>query len=244
MSQDNFREQIKWALNTIDRTSKPAALILRKNIIEDYQRKIKSEGLMSRYEAIEKIVEVSSGKVIYISTNGFSSRELFAILVKKGIEDVSHPFYMVGSMGHALPIGLGVAMEHPDKKILVLDGDGAVLMHLGAMTSVGKDKPKNLIHVVLDNKAYGSTGTQPSLSEFVNFVKIAEGCGYNNVVSVNSLETLENEIGNAMKEKGPTFIHVRINREENKPSVRVSDKYSLQQIRDNFMNGIQSNNTK
>jgi len=223
---ENYEKEIEEAIRIIKETKKPVALILKKGLIEDYKIEIKTEEkFMSRFDAL-KIIKNIAKDVIFISTNGHISRDSFAV------KD-SNDFYMMGSMGHALPIGLGISMN-TKKKVFVLDGDGACLMHLGAMASVGKQKPKNLVHIVIDNETYGSTGKQPTVSPFVNFVKIAEGCGYKNFEKIEDREELEKAVKNALEKDGPTFIHVKINKSEEKRP-RVSDKYTCTEIKERFM---------
>jgi len=91
-----------------------------------------------------------------IAANGFISRDLFSI------SDTRPTFYMIGSMGLASSIGLGIALKDPEKRVFVFDGDGNILMNLGSLTTIGSLKPKNLIHVVFDNSVHESTGSQPT----------------------------------------------------------------------------------
>ncbi len=97
-----------------------------------------------------------------ISANGFISRDLFTTI------DKASNFYMIGSMGLASSIGLGVALKNPKKKIFVFDGDGNILINLGSLTTIGSLKPKNLVHVIFDNSVHESTGSQPTNSNFIN----------------------------------------------------------------------------
>ena len=113
---------------------------------------------MNRKEAIEVMIEYIKDDPI-ISANGFISRELFNVYEKKS------NFYMIGSMGLASSIGLGVALKNPKKLIYVFDGDGNILMNLGSITTIGKLKPKNLIHIIFDNQIHESTGGQQTNSK-------------------------------------------------------------------------------
>ena len=115
-----------------------------------------------------------------VATTGYTGRELFAL------DDRSANFYMVGSMGCASSIGLGIALTRPDRRIIVLDGDGALLMRLGAMTTTGRCRPSNLIHILLDNASHESTGGQATASPGVDFCAIAAACGYAGVHSISA----------------------------------------------------------
>ena len=120
---------------------------------------------MIRKEAISIIVEKMSNQPI-ISANGFISRDLFDIC------DRNSNFYMIGSMGLASSIGLGVALKKTKKKIFVFDGDGNILMNLGSLITIGIIKPKNLVHVIFDNSSHESTGGQPTVTNKIQLSKL------------------------------------------------------------------------
>ena len=139
-----------------------------------------------------------------IICNGFPSREAFKLA------DRPTHFYMIGSMGVAPAIGLGVALAKPNKKVIVLDGDGNVLMSMGTLATVGALKPKNLIHVVLDNEVYGSTGNQPTLSRVVRLDQVARAAGYVHVERVREREDLVYELKDMLGKEGPSFLLVKV----------------------------------
>jgi phosphonopyruvate decarboxylase len=114
---------------------------------------------------------------VLIATTGFTGRELFAL------GDRPNQLYMVGSMGCAVSLALGLAIARPDRRVIAIDGDGAALMRLGAMTTVGYEKPPNLLHVVLDNGLHESTGGQATVSSGVDFCAIAAAAGYPSVAA-------------------------------------------------------------
>ena len=138
-----------------------------------------------------------------IATTGFTGRELYAL------DDRQQHLYQVGSMGCASAMGLGVALN-VDRPVIVLDGDGAALMKLGAMATVGAYRPKNLIHVVLDNGAYESTGSQPTVSPSVDFAETAISCGYAKAYRCDSLNGFESTLKDALNNQGPHLVHMRI----------------------------------
>ena len=119
---------------------------------------------MIRKDAVETVCNYVKDDII-VSANGFISRDLYSILEK------NTNFYMIGSMGLASSIGLGIALKKPKKRIFVFDGDGNILMNLGSLTTIGSLKPKNLIHVVFDNSVHESTGSQPTNTNFVSIEK-------------------------------------------------------------------------
>ena len=128
---------------------------------------------MERIEAIKIISEKLSNELV-VCNIGFPSRELHHL------KDSSTHFYMLGSMGLASSIGLGLAMS-VNRKVVVFDGDGSVLMNLGSLVTIYNQNPNNLVLVVLDNECYGSTGSQCSYASSVDMWKIAEGIGFQEV---------------------------------------------------------------
>lgn len=162
------------------------------------------EGTMqSRARAIQALLELVGDRPVIVC-NGFPSREAFKI------KDRPETFYMTGSMGMAAAIGLGVALHKPQKKVVVLDGDGNVLMGLGTLATVGALKPKNFLHVVLDNEVYGSGGNQPSYSRVVRLDQIAKAAGYVNVERVREREDLVYEFKDMLGKEGPSLLLVKV----------------------------------
>ena len=151
--------------------------------------------------ALDVIQGAVDSRAAVVATTGFTGRALYAR------DDRPNQLYMVGSMGCAVSLGLGVALVQPERKVVVLDGDGAVLMRMGALAVVGQQRAENLVHVVLDNGVHDSTGGQATVSPFVDLPAVAAACGYRRVVRVDGLD----ELGDALRDAapGPTFVHVR-----------------------------------
>ena len=162
--------------------------------------------------------------------NGFPSREVFQL------GDRPTNFYMIGSMGVAPAIGLGVALAKPQKKVVVFDGDGNVLMGMGTLATVGAVKPKNFIHVVFDNEVYGSTGNQPTVSRVVRLDAVAKAAGYVNVERVLEREDLVYEFKDMLKKDGPSFLLVKVT-EQSEDASRVL--LELDEITRRFMKAIE-----
>ena len=170
---------------------------------------------MIRKVAISTVVKKVGSHPI-ISANGFISRDLFEVC------DKNSNFYMIGSMGLASSIGLGVALKNPRKSVFIFDGDGNVLMNLGSLTTIASQKPKNLIHVVFDNSVHESTGGQPTNSNFVNIEKIAKVCNYNHTFMVRTENNLLKILDKIKKLKGPIMIVVKIQQSKGEKSKRVN----------------------
>ena len=159
--------------------------------------------LTSRSRAIGAVLELLTNELVVVC-NGFPSREAYAL------RDRPENFYMIGSMGIASAIGLGVALAQPSRKVVVLDGDGNVLMGMGTLATVGALKPKNFIHIVYDNEVYGSTGNQPTISQSVRLEQVAKAAGYRNVERVRELDDLVYEARTMLKQDGPSFLLVKV----------------------------------
>ena len=170
---------------------------------------------MKRYDAIEVITNELSGNELVISANGKISRELF------NINDSSHHFYMLGSMGLASSIGLGLAFNLPNQKVVVLDGDGNILMNLGSLATIGHFAPENLVHFVLDNEMHASTGGQPTVSNTVRLEEVARAAGYRIAKRVSSRDDLHLAVKEVLNSaEGPSFVLVKIDKgEEEVPRV-------------------------
>ena len=182
---------------------------------------------MIRKTAITIALEQIESDDRIISANGFISRDLFSI------SDTRPDFYMIGSMGLASSIGLGIALKDPEKKVFVFDGDGNILMNLGSLTTIGTLKPKNLIHVVFDNSVHESTGSQPTNTNFVSIEKIAKVCNYNHTFTVRTENNFEKILRKIKKLKGPIMIVVKIQRSNGKKSPRVN--YEPVEMKESFM---------
>lgn len=139
---------------------------------------------MARREAIENIMKDIDDELI-VCNIGFPSRELY------DIKDRKENFYMIGSMGLASSIGLGLALAQPNKDIVIIDGDGALLMNMGSLVTIFANNPKNLTWIVIDNGAYGSTGNQDTYAQKLDLVDIAKGVGFKNRYDYNDINLKE-----------------------------------------------------
>ena len=187
---------------------KDVAFVIRKDALI-YNEKIeyKNDNAMIREEIIRHIVKVSGDDPI-VSTTGKTSRELFEIR-EHNSQSHQYDFLTVGSMGHSSSIALGIAINKPDMRIWCIDGDGAVLMHMGSMAVLGANKPKNLIHIVINNGAHETVGGMPTVAGQIDFTAIAGACGYPYAVSVDNFEDLDKELEAAKVRGEMSFIVVK-----------------------------------
>ena len=162
---------------------------------------------MTREEAVGVIARLAGSRDAFVSTTGKLSRELFELREAAG-QGHERDFLTVGSMGHASMIALGIAMEQPTRRIWCLDGDGAALMHLGAMAVIGQRKPNNLLHVVINNGAHETVGGMPVCEGGLDLCAMAMAAGYRSVCRANSVETLLDAIDRAMVSGELAFIEV------------------------------------
>lgn len=187
---------------------KGVAFIIRKGALS-YDEKVTYENsyTMMREEIIQHILK-ASGEDPIVSTTGKASRELFETRDANG-QSHKYDFLTVGSMGHSSSIALGVAINKPDARIWCIDGDGAVLMHMGSMAVLGANAPKNMIHVVINNNAHETVGGMPTVAGKIDFVTIAKACGYPNAVSVDTFEKLDMELATAKEKNELSLIEVK-----------------------------------
>jgi phosphonopyruvate decarboxylase len=156
----------------------------------------------SRRDMLLAMQAATTESDVVVATTGYTGRELYAC------DDRPGQIYMVGSMGCASSFALGLATAQPQRRIIVLDGDGAALMRLGALCTIGYERPPNLVHVVLDNGIHESTGGQMTVSRSVDFCAIASASGYPRTSTVASPDALQRAIESASDEL--TFIHAPI----------------------------------
>ncbi len=205
---DEEVEEVMKGFKEVLAAGKDVAFVIRKGALTDAPKvEYKNDNKMIREEIIQHIVK-ASGRDPIVSTTGKASRELFETRVANG-QSHKYDFLTVGSMGHSSSIALGVAINKPEQKIWCIDGDGAVLMHMGSMAVVGANKPSNLVHVVINNGAHETVGGMPTVAGAIDLVKIAFACGYTNAVSVDSFESLDEELVKAKNRDELSLIEVK-----------------------------------
>lgn len=200
-------------------SSLPAAFIMQKGDVDDYELPVEETSAVTsqagisdrttktisvkRYRALETLIQCVDAQAAIIATTGKCGRELFTI------NDRRQHLYQVGSMGCAAGMGLGVALNSA-KPVVVVDGDGALIMKMGTLATIGAYAPKNLVHLVLDNGTYDSTGGQPTVSPKVDFATAAIAAGYAGAYACDTVDGLRSSITEACAVSGPTLIHMKI----------------------------------
>lgn len=189
---------------------KDVAFVIRSGALTyDVLTRYENNYTLMRETVIQHIVEVSVNDPI-ISTTGKVSRELFEIRKARG-QSHKYDFLTVGSMGHSSSIALGVAASKPESKVWCIDGDGAVLMHMGSMAVIGTNSPANMIHIIINNEAHETVGGMPTVAAAgkIDFVAIAKACGYPNAVNVSYLEALDEELIRAKSSNMLSLIEIK-----------------------------------
>ena len=191
-------------------SGKQVAFVVSKGALSfDGKVDYKNSYSLNREEVIGHIAK-AAGKAPIVSTTGKISRELFEYRTNNGMSH-KYDFLTVGSMGHCSSIELGIAINKPDLKIWCIDGDGAALMHMGAMAVIGSNKPSNMIHVVINNGAHETVGGMPTVASdsSVNLPAVAAACGYPYTVSVDNFEDLDRELEAAKTRGALSLIEVK-----------------------------------
>lgn len=208
--EDKAVVQIEKAMRSIRETGDAYALVVEKDTFDSYslQNVEGNEYTMSREEAIQIVAASIPSEAVIVSTTGMISRELFEYraAMEQGHE---RDFLTVGSMGHASMIALGIALQHPERKVYCFDGDGASIMHMGNMAIVGSKCPKNYVHVVFNNGAHDSVGGQPTVGHEIDLVEIAYAMHYEHAVCVWTREQLMTALDDMFAD-GLQLIEVRV----------------------------------
>ena len=213
ISKTTTEEEIVSQLNDwkpLLAAGKQVAFVVRKGAFEfDGKVKYTNSNELGREDIIRHIAAVSDTDPV-VSTTGKASRELFEIREAKG-QGHQYDFLTVGSMGHSSSIALAIALQKPEKTIWCIDGDGALLMHMGSMALLGANSPKNMVHVVINNGAHETVGGMPTVASKLDIVAIAKGCGYPHAISVDNFEDLDKELHAAKARNELSLIEVKCN---------------------------------
>ena len=217
-SEDDIEPALREADETMATTGLPFAMVMEKGSVADEELAETTPasmdiGLFERLETgrprprraavLERFLAGIPDQAAVIATTGKCGRELFTL------DDRKQHLYQVGSMGCASAMGLGVALN-ADRPVAVLDGDGAALMKMGSLATIGACRPRNLLHIILDNGSHDSTGGQPTVSATVDFASVAVACGYRRGVVCDDLDTFASVLADCLQTPGPHLIHLRI----------------------------------
>ena len=211
LSKDTTEEELAAQMQVFQALlaeGKQVCFVVRKGALAfDGKVKYANDNTMLREDIVRHIAS-AAGEDPIVSTTGKASRELFEIREANG-QSHCYDFLTVGSMGHSSSIALGIALQQPQRKVWIIDGDGAVLMHMGSMAVLASQNPGNIVHIVINNGAHETVGGQPTAMANVDVVAVAKGCGYPNAVSVDSFEALDTALAEARAKNELTLIEVK-----------------------------------
>ena len=211
LSKDTTEEELAAQMESFRALlaeGKQVCFVVRKGALAfDGKVKYANDNTMLREDIVRHIAS-AAGEDPIVSTTGKASRELFEIREANG-QSHCYDFLTVGSMGHSSSIALGIALQQPKRKVWIIDGDGAVLMHMGSMAVLASQNPGNIVHIVINNGAHETVGGQPTAMANVDVVAVAKGCGYPNAVSVDSFEALDAALAEARAKNELSLIEVK-----------------------------------
>lgn len=231
--------RFEWAARMANRISSPVALIVKKGILSKAQKgsTYPEEGeLMNREDAMNVVFNVLPSSTVYSATTGRATRELHEIFNKRKLPH-DKEFLNVGSMGHCSSVLLGMAVACSNRHFVCFDGDSAALMHLGALTTIGKVHPKHYLHIILNNGVHESVGGQPSAGQIVDLTAIASASSYHTIGRfVDNAEDLEKAVVTLSSLDGPSFIdvHIRKGIRDRIPNLDVNHE----ELKNNFMKNL------
>jgi len=186
------------------------AIIVRKGTFEkDVPYTWENGNTLNREEALATILKEGGHEAVLVSTTGKISRELYE--QSDALYGTHENIFMtVGGMGHASMIALGIAKKRPKEKIICIDGDGAALMHMGALAFISSQSPENFVHIIINNQSHESVGAMPTGCQKVNFSELAKNVGYSWTIRVSTLEELTKVLRNIDEQKGPILVEVLV----------------------------------
>lgn len=207
----DWQQKIKKGIDIAISDNRPYAIVVKKGTFEKYSVVVDSAEteLMAREEALEILLQHIPNDAVIVSTTGKTSREIFEIREKN---DKTHfkDFLTVGSMGHCSSIALGIALAQPKRKVICIDGDGAFLMHMGSLATIGKAQPSNFYHILMNNYVHESVGGQETAIDAIDVQGVVNSSKYAGVSQINNKSDLENKIDNILSGQGPQFLEIKL----------------------------------
>ncbi len=245
LGESQWENQLERAMHYLMENERPYVIAVKKGLFDDFKMpgtaaNDAAQNLMSREQAVNIIVDHTSSNTVIVSTTGKTSRELFEIREQRS-QSHGTDFYTVGSMGCASSIAFGVGLADSRKTVFVLDGDGAALMQLGTMATMGHYKNPRIKHILLDNNAHESTGAQPTVSSGVDFPTVARACGYEYVESVDNEQDLKHCLKDLASNRKLSLLQVKVKTGARPDLGRPTSTPG--ENRDAFMRNFKSNHT-
>jgi phosphonopyruvate decarboxylase len=240
-NERDLEEKINNGVGKANKENTPFAIIIKKGVFDNYKSSSKKieEELMTREEALEITLNKLPKNSIIVSTTGKTSREIFEIREKNN-ELHSQDFLTVGSMGHCSSIAMGIAIAKPNRKVFCIDGDGALIMHMGSLSTVGKFEPKNFYHILINNCVHESVGGQETSAKYIDIPTMVKSNGYKQVYTASDSAQLTKSLKELNNTEGPVFVEIKTkpgSRDNlGRPTIKPIDN------KKDFMKFIQKNN--
>ncbi|MDP3733896.1 MAG: phosphonopyruvate decarboxylase [Nanoarchaeota archaeon] len=212
-NQEEAMTVVQKASHHLATEKTPYAIVVREGTFESYSLRTKTETNfpLVREEALKIVTSLLDPADLVVATTGKTSRELFEFRKSSG-HDHNKDFLTVGSMGHSSSIALGIALQHSHRTIYCFDGDGAAIMHLGALSTIGKLQPQNLKHIIFNNFAHDSVGGQPTAADVVDFLEIATASGYTKAITAATVDEIYQKMKELKETTGPVLLEIRCNK--------------------------------
>ena len=212
-SEEEVKREVQKAAEHLNNTKTPYAFVVRDGTFESYSLRTKQETHfpLIREEAIKLAASLVDKEDIIVSTTGKTSRELFEFRKAKG-DGHHHDFLTVGSMGHSSAIALGVALQKPNQRVYCFDGDGALIMHMGILSTIGNLQPAKFYHIVYNNFAHDSVGGQPTAADAIDIPVLAKANGYKEAFSAQTADEIRNCLLKMKNTAGPALLEIRCNK--------------------------------
>ncbi|MFA3790618.1 phosphonopyruvate decarboxylase [Aliiglaciecola sp. SL4] len=209
-SQSDIDSVLPGLLEQMTHESRAVAILVRKNT---FSKPITAESKSSLYrlkreDALTSLLQVFDANDVVISTTGKTSREVFELRKKRN--ESACDFLTVGGMGHTSSIAMGVALSAPEKRVIAIDGDGSMLMHLGALPIIGQHSSSNLVHIVLNNQSHESVGGQPTVAGEIDMEMLAKASGYKAYYCASDEHSIASIWSSLTFNTGPVLIEIKI----------------------------------
>ncbi len=207
-----LHEVMAKVFSDLESVNAPVAIVVRKDAFANHEshRKTRQRTTFKREAALKMVLSLADAKDIVVSTTGKTSREVFEIRAERG--EGQQDFLSVGSMGHTSSLALGAALGKPERRVICLDGDGSLLMHMGALPIIGSLKPKNFVHVLLNNASHESVGGQPTVADRIDFKNVVLACGYSHYYRATDAASLSKCWQQLKDQKGPAMLEIVVSK--------------------------------
>jgi len=211
---EGAREAVDQAVHYLERRSGPYAFLVKRQTFTKYKLKNVEPNIheLNREQALKLVIGATSNFDVLVTTTGFTSREVYELRENAG-QDHKREFLTVGSMGHASVIALGIAMSKPSRQVFTIDGDGAMLMHMGSLGTIGRTAPcSNFKHILINNGSHDSVGGQPTRGFDLDFTTMAKAAGYKHVFRAKTAAEIKDGMSKLKACDGPAMLEIYVNK--------------------------------